>query len=133
MGAQVPVSWVPPTFPIGTSRELGSLPPLTAVGGLGLATSEETPPNQPETGAVGTNPFAAILPLLTSLPGSMEHADKAVAKLAQYLAAKGLPTLPMKLVEKVWNLDYVDMEEFLPTPRSATTRAGEIVHIPPGI
>ena len=28
---------------------------------------------------------------------------------------KGLPTLPMKLVEKV---EYVDMEEFLPAPRS---------------
>ena len=48
----------------------------------------------------------------------MEHADKAVTKPARYLVAKGLPTLPMKLVEKVWNLDYVDMEEFLPTPRS---------------
>ena len=32
--------------------------------------------------------------------------------------AKGLPTLPMKLVEKAWNLEYVDMEEFLPAPRS---------------
>jgi len=24
----------------------------------------------------------------------------------------------MKLVEKAWNLEYVDMEEFLPAPRS---------------
>ena len=32
--------------------------------------------------------------------------------------AKGIPTLRMKLVEKIWNLEYVDMEEFLPTPHS---------------
>ena len=80
------------------------------IGGLGLATVEETPRHPPETGAEGSNPFASIIPLLAPLPGSMEHTD--------YLVAKGLPTLPMKLVEKVWNLEYVDMEEFLPTPRS---------------
>ena len=32
--------------------------------------------------------------------------------------AKGLPTLPVKLVEKVWNKQHVDMEEFLPIPHS---------------
>jgi len=39
-------------------------------------------------------------------------------KPARYLVAKGLPTLPTKLVEKVWNLEFVEMEEFLPTPRA---------------
>jgi hypothetical protein len=39
-------------------------------------------------------------------------------KPSRYLVAKGLPTLAMKLMEKIWNLEYVDMEEFLPTPRS---------------
>ncbi len=115
--AQVSVLWVPPIPPIGTSRELGSLPSLEAIGGLGLTATEETP-TQPETGVGGTNPFASILPLLASLPVSRGQTDKAVAKPSRYLVAKGLPTLPMKLVEKVWNLEFVDMEEFLPTPRS---------------
>ena len=35
-----------------------------------------------------------------------------------YLVAKGLPTLPCKQVEKVWGLEFVDMEDFLPAPRS---------------
>jgi hypothetical protein len=35
----------------------------------------------------------------------------------RYLVSKGLPTLPQKLVEKVWALEFVDMEDFLPTPR----------------
>ena len=39
-------------------------------------------------------------------------------KSARYLIAKGLPTLPSKVVEKAWNGEYVDMEEFLPAPRS---------------
>ena len=41
--------------------------------------------------------------------------DKVELKPSRYLVEKGLPTLPMKLVEKVGNLEYVDMEEF---PRS---------------
>ena len=64
------------------------------------------------------NPFTSILPLLMSLPTSAEPKDRHVTKPSRYLLAKGLPTLPMKTVEKQWNLEYVDMEEFLPTPRS---------------
>ena len=35
----------------------------------------------------------------------------------QQRVAKGLPTLPLKLVE-VWRMEYIKMEEFLPAPRS---------------
>ena len=44
--------------------------------------------------------------------------EKAEVKPARYLVAKGLPTLPRKLAEMVWRLEYVDMEEFLPVPHS---------------
>ena len=57
-------------------------------------------------------------PGLTSLSSSGTQLEKAEMKPARYLVAKGLPTLPTKLVEKVWNLEYVEMEEFLPMPRA---------------
>ena len=64
------------------------------------------------------NPFASIIPLLASLPVPPEAGDKVELKPSSCLVEKGLPTLPMKLVEKVRNLEYVDMEEFLPAPCS---------------
>lgn len=39
--------------------------------------------------------------------------EKADTKPSRYLVAKGLPTLPMKLVDRVWNLEYNDMVESL--------------------
>ena len=63
----------------------------------------------------GLNLSASIIPLLVSLLGPTEVGDKVELKPSRYLVEKGLPTLPMKLVEKVGNLEYVDMEEF---PRS---------------
>ena len=47
-----------------------------------------------------------------------ETREKGELKPSRYRVEKGLPTLPVKLVEKAWNKEYVDMEEFLPTPRS---------------
>jgi hypothetical protein len=35
-----------------------------------------------------------------------------------YLVAKGLPTLPMKVVERIWDLEFVVMEDLLPAPRT---------------
>lgn len=61
------------------------------------------------------NPFAAILPFLSSITGTEQK--KAEAK-PQRLIIKGLPTLPAKLVERAQSLEFVEMEEFLPTPRS---------------
>lgn len=66
--------------------------------------------------AAAQNTLAAILPLLTTLP--TERKEKGAPKPSRYLVAKGLPTLPVKLMKKVWNKEYVDTEEFLPTPRS---------------
>ena len=44
--------------------------------------------------------------------------DPADSRPSRFLVAKGLPTLPMKVVEKAWSLEFVDMLDFLPTPRA---------------
>ena len=92
---------------------MGTVPSSEALGGLGLPSLQtEGGDHQPQDTTVAPNPFTAILPLLTAIPQGPEPKDKPT----RYLVAKGLPTIPTKLVEKVWSLDYVDMEEFLPTP-----------------
>lgn len=98
---------------------MGKMPPTEVLSGLGLPSlrTEGGEQRQQET-AAALNPFAAILPLLTTIPQSWEAKDKADTRPIRYLVAKGLPTIPTKLADKVWKLDYVDMEEFLPTPRS---------------
>lgn len=53
-----------------------------------------------------------------ALPLTTDPKEKAEGKPLRYLVEKGLPTLPMKLVEKAWNLEFVNMEEFFPAPRS---------------
>ena len=57
--------------------------------------------------------MAAIIPLLPSLP-TTDQKEKSDTKQSRYLVSKGLPPLSAKLVERVWALDFVDMEDFLP-------------------
>ena len=90
------------------------MPSAGALRGLGLGSREAT--LQPPTAEEPSNPFASLIPWLTSMSASGTQPEKPEAKPARYLVAKGLPTLPTKLVEKVWNLEYVEMEELLPTP-----------------
>ena len=100
------------------SVRLGAVPSADQLGGLGLQQFSESggDPQQTQEEREANDAFTAIIPLLSHL-GS-EAKEKSEGKPARYLVAKGLPTLPMKLVEKAWNLEYVDMEEFLPAPRS---------------
>ena len=102
--------------PSGT-RDLGSLPPPSVTGELDLPT---IPPESATLPSVDPtlNPFASIIPFLTSLPVSTDPKGKHDSKSPHFLITKGLPTLPTKLVERAWNWEYVDMEEFLPAPRS---------------
>ena len=113
------LSPTPLHFPLpgsGERRELGGMPSAGALHGLGLG-SREAPPRPPTT-EEPSNPFASLIPRLTSMSASGTQPEKPEAKPARYLVAKGLPTLPTKLVDKVWNLEYVEMEGFLPTPRA---------------
>ena len=78
---------------------------------MGLTRIPPTDKDKP----VSSDPFSAILPFLTQWP---READSADPKPSRYLVAKGLPSLPIKVVEKAWRLEFVDMVDFLPTPRS---------------
>ena len=69
----------------------------------------ETSHQQSTAGGAEFNPLASISPLLASLPGFPMGGDKVESKPSTYLVEKGLPTLPMKLAERVWNLEYVDL------------------------
>ena len=97
-------------------RQLGALPPADAIQNLVLSVFPTGGGDKQLDGGVG--PLASIIPLLTSLPLGGDSREKGDTKPSRYLVAKGLPTLPMKLVDRIWNLEYVDMEEFLPAPRS---------------
>ena len=100
---------------VGT-RQLETLPPADVIQNLGLSVfTTGGGDKQPDSG-VGS--LASIIPLLTSLPLRGDVREKGGTKPSHYLVAKGLPTFPMKLVDKIWNLEYVDMEELLPAPRS---------------
>ena len=104
-GVQVsfhPLSCIPC---LGGRRELGSMPSAEALCGLGLG-QREVPGQQQLTEAL-QNPFAPLIPWLTSLSASGDPQEKPEQKPARYLVAKGLPTLPTKLVEKVWNLGFL--------------------------
>ena len=105
---------------IGLRRQLGAPPTEEELAELNLAASRNTNQevNTEENPTVNPNPFASVIPLLTSLSGHVVHRTETEEKPSRYLVEKGLPTLPTKLVEKVWRLEFVDMEEFLPAPRS---------------
>ena len=84
---------------------------------------------QHASGSVAPSLFASIIPFLSGLPGTSTSQDND-AKPVRFLVVKGLPTLPMKLVEKAWNMEFLEMEDFLPAPRSL--RIAEQVLDPPG-
>ena len=60
----------------------------------------------------------SLIQWLTAMSAGGSQTKKPEVKPARFLVAKGLPTLPGKLVEKAQNLEYVEMEEFLPAPRA---------------
>lgn len=53
-----------------------------------------------------------------SLPTTASPKDMDDPKPSRYVVARSLPTLSMRTVEKLWNFEYVDMEEFIPSPHS---------------
>ena len=92
---------------------LGKSPSDGAITALGLpkTAGAKVPP------ATSADPLAALLPLLTHLP-TLHDSEPADSKPSRVLVAKGLPTLPRKVVEKAWSLEFVEMLDFLPTPRA---------------
>ena len=51
------------------------------------------------------------------LPSSIPDNRPTVAK-SHFLPAPGLPTIPNKLAQKIWDLEFMEMEEFLPSNRT---------------
>ena len=68
--------------------------------------------------AAAESNLAAIIPLIKSVPAGTRKKGELKPSRYMYLMAKVLPTLPVKLVEKVWSKEFVHIEEFLPTPCS---------------
>ena len=106
---------------ISRQPHLGALPglevlsPVEVMGSIELLTiSKATVCSEGDP----TNRFNIILPWLRSLPASSKLRESSTTKPSSYLIAKGLLTLPMGTVNKAWNREYINMEEFLPTPRS---------------
>lgn len=112
--------WFSPPLPPSPDTEitpLGAIPAENDISNLKLPSIDSSSQEEQEA-QKGANALSTILPLLSALPLQAEPLEKTEAKPARFLVAKGLPTLPTKLVEKAWALQYIDMEEFLPAPRS---------------
>ena len=64
--------------------------------------------------------------------------DKKTGEKSQlFLAAAGLPTVTQKLAQRIWDLDFIEMEEFLPSNRvvqalevSGLAREGTVYQLP---
>ena len=99
---------------------MGTVPSTEVIRGLGfpVASEEGEDHQEDEMGTTAQSNLAAVLPLLTSLLQLADSDKKGEQKLSRFPVAKGLPTLPTKLVDRAWKKEYVDMEEFLPTSRS---------------
>ena len=59
--------------------------------------------------------------LMAALKGTRneeDHSGKEVKPLHYQLAALGLPTIPQHMAQRIWNLDFIKMEEFLPSSKT---------------
>ena len=43
------------------------------------------------------------------------HGQDLMEKLLFLLPDPGLPTVPLKLAQRIWSLEFIEMEEFLPS------------------
>ena len=55
---------------------------------------------------------------LDPLRNNTGHNSSAVTVKSHFLPAPGLPTVSNKLAQKIWELEFVDMEEFLPSNKT---------------
>ena len=107
------------------------VPPAGILFTLGLQSipGEQGEQHQLEAATTTSNPLAAIIPLLTALPGVAESPEMMYTKSARYLVAKGLPTLPSKVVEKAWSWEYVDRSFCRHRDPSGSPRWGNQCHL----
>ena len=109
---RLPRSHPPANSRIGVPPALGTRASGESIRRVGLATTEELAVPGGTSSVTEGSPFASLIPWLTSLSTAGSPSDPVDSKPTRYL---GLPTLPMKVVPKVW---FVEMEELLPAPRA---------------
>ena len=56
--------------------------------------------------------------VLSSISTTNSKKDSSHQKLSRYLVAKGLQMLPIRVVELIWNLEFVEIEDMLPLPQT---------------
>ena len=106
-------------IPLGTNEaQLGVIPPSEL-----LKEMVQLPPGNTNESTEQT----AALPVPSEVRSS--NGEEGVANKTQqepspemapkqYLVAPGLPTIPRKLAQWIWELDFVEMEDFLPTNKT---------------
>lgn len=107
--------------PPGTeTTQLGVMPPADQLKGIaqlppsdldGSGSKRTGPPDQnTDTTSTDSNQGDA------TKKGQQDASPESSSK--QYLVAPGLPTIPRKLAQRIWELDFIEMEEFLPTNKT---------------
>ena len=102
----------PPPMSCAGGIQLGTLPATATLKRLGLPIEEAGGSGGAPAAGPTTNPLAAILPLLMSDLATPQP------RAGRVMVVKGLPALPAKVVEKAQALEFVEMEDFLPAPRT---------------
>ena len=115
--------------PGSMESQLGVVPPAEELKGMAQLPATET-----ETSSLqNTVPPSRNtgVPLRDSLigeavkTGQQDAPPESLSK--QYLVAPGLPTISRKLAQRIWELDFIEMEEFLPTNK--TIQALELARV----
>ena len=109
---------------LSTASQVGVLPPPVSLQQLPVIPTEDlpdvsrqvTPPHSQEK--VGTPEARSARPPENKSPPDQAEQPK------QYLAAVGLPTIPRKLANRIWELDFIEMDELLPSNKAIQALEG---------
>ena len=100
--------------------QLGVVPPAEKLKGMPQLPATETDILSTQN-AVSPSRNTGV-PLRDNSKGEVVQTGQQDAPLEslskQYLVAPGLPTISRKLAKRIWELDFIEMEEFLPTNKA---------------
>ena len=115
--------------PGSMESQLGVVPPAEKLKGMAQLPATETETSSLQNTVTPSRNTG--VPLRDSLIGEavkMGQQDAPPESLSkQYLVAPGLPTISRKLAQRIWELDFIEMEEFLPTNK--TIQALELARV----
>ena len=86
-------------------RKLGQMPSNSQLQRVGVTLDHQTEP------AANTIPLEVTVPS-QDLEGGKEKPPPF------FLAAPGLPTVPSKLAQRIWDIDFIELEELLPSNKT---------------